>query len=109
MDKELDKDDNGNWVAPLPFKDNRSRLPDNRFMAMRRAKTFDVNLGKDSVFVVRSNIVSLSNSEDGIAFCSILLTDNCSLTVNLFSQGLSKDVRPLGITNVLYTLTLSLR
>jgi hypothetical protein len=41
MDKELDKDDNGNWVAPLPFKDNRSRLPDNRFMAMRRAKTFD--------------------------------------------------------------------
>ena len=49
MDKELDKDDNGNWVAPLPFKDNRSRLPDNRFMAMRRAKTFDVNLSKDSV------------------------------------------------------------
>jgi hypothetical protein len=37
MDKELDKD-NGNWVAPLPFKDNRSRLPDNRFMAMRGAK-----------------------------------------------------------------------
>jgi hypothetical protein len=30
-----------------------------------------------SSFVVRSNIVSLSNSEDGIAFCSILLNDNC--------------------------------
>ena len=44
MDNEFDKDKNGNWCAPLPFKPNRQRLPNNYSMAIRRAKSLDKSL-----------------------------------------------------------------
>jgi hypothetical protein len=30
MDKEMCKDIDGRWMAPLPFKQDRERLPNNR-------------------------------------------------------------------------------
>ncbi len=36
MKKEFQKDVNNGWVAPLPFKNPRQRLPDNRSQAMKR-------------------------------------------------------------------------
>ncbi|KAL0153706.1 hypothetical protein M9458_050984 [Cirrhinus mrigala] len=36
MKKEFQKDENNGWVAPLPFKNPRQRLPDNKMQAMKR-------------------------------------------------------------------------
>ena len=44
MSKGFQKDDSGNWTAPLPFKPNRERLPNNYSMALRRAKALDSSL-----------------------------------------------------------------
>lgn len=38
------KDSDGRWVAPLPFRDKRPTLENNRQLAMKRAKSFDNNL-----------------------------------------------------------------
>ncbi|XP_050419153.2 uncharacterized protein LOC126832434 [Patella vulgata] len=48
MDREFQRDSSGNWVAPLPFKENRPRLPNNRTQAANRAKSLDYSLRKDS-------------------------------------------------------------
>jgi len=37
----------GNWTAPLPFKSDRPRLPNNKIVAERRAKLLDVSLRKN--------------------------------------------------------------
>ena len=47
MDNEMTKNLDGNWVAPLPFKDGRLRLPNNRPQAMQRARILDKALRKD--------------------------------------------------------------
>ena len=47
MDQEFHKDQNGCWVAPLPFKSNRQRLPNNREQAVKRAKLLDKNLQRN--------------------------------------------------------------
>ncbi|XP_062581093.1 uncharacterized protein LOC134242906 [Saccostrea cucullata] len=44
MDTSFERDDSGHWVAPLPFKQNRPRLPDNKPQALQRARSFDKNL-----------------------------------------------------------------
>jgi hypothetical protein len=44
MDKEMCKDIDGRWMAPLPFKQDRERLPNNRKLALDRALSFDQNL-----------------------------------------------------------------
>lgn len=36
MDQGLQKDKGNNWVAPLPFRTQRRRLPDNRAQALKR-------------------------------------------------------------------------
>ncbi|XP_021346186.1 uncharacterized protein LOC110445733 [Mizuhopecten yessoensis] len=41
MEDSFVKDEEGHWVAPLPFKDNRIRLPNNRSQALRRAGSLD--------------------------------------------------------------------
>lgn len=48
MDKEMKKDSTGNWIAPLPFKDNRPRLPNNRKQALDRARSLDDSLRRNS-------------------------------------------------------------
>ncbi|XP_056020363.1 uncharacterized protein LOC125680242 [Ostrea edulis] len=47
MDRELYRNDSGQWVAPLPFKEPRRRLPDNRQLAVKRAHILDVNLKRN--------------------------------------------------------------
>jgi hypothetical protein len=49
MDKEFKKNMEGNWEAPLPFKSQRPGLPNNRALALNRAKRFDADLRRDPV------------------------------------------------------------
>lgn len=49
LQKELVKDDEGFWSAPLPFKPSRPVLPNNRIQAWRRAQILDVSLKRDSM------------------------------------------------------------
>ncbi|KAL5021845.1 hypothetical protein ScPMuIL_001000 [Solemya velum] len=37
----------GHWEAPMPFKENRPFLPDNKRMALKRAKSFDISLSSN--------------------------------------------------------------
>ncbi|VDI30173.1 Hypothetical predicted protein [Mytilus galloprovincialis] len=46
MEHESYKDEEGCWTAPLPFRRDRIRLPNNRVQALRRAKSLDYNLQK---------------------------------------------------------------
>ncbi|XP_078311581.1 uncharacterized protein LOC144618784 [Crassostrea virginica] len=47
MNKEFKKNGDGNWEAPLPFRSQRPRLPNNRAMALDRANRFDASLRRD--------------------------------------------------------------
>lgn len=49
MHESLQKDNTGNWVAPLPFRQQRLKLPNNRSLALRRANALDVNLQKNPI------------------------------------------------------------
>lgn len=49
MSKEMRRDKDNNWVGPLPFKNPRTRLPNNRSQALHRAKIFDLSLQKDPI------------------------------------------------------------
>lgn len=49
MDSELTKDSSGQWMAPLPFKEPREVLPNNRAQAYQRAKILDKSLQQNSV------------------------------------------------------------
>ena len=46
MDTEFKKGRSGNWVAPLPFRSPRSRLPNNSPLALKRARSLHANLQK---------------------------------------------------------------
>lgn len=46
MDSEFRKDASGQWVAPLPFKSPRPKLPNNRTQVWKRAKLLETNLRK---------------------------------------------------------------
>ncbi|XP_033733157.1 uncharacterized protein LOC117322392 [Pecten maximus] len=48
MDTGFRKNDHGQWEAPLPLKTDRPRLPDNRAQSLRRARTLDTSLRRDS-------------------------------------------------------------
>ncbi|XP_062611017.1 uncharacterized protein LOC134272834, partial [Saccostrea cucullata] len=41
------KNEQGNWEAPLPFKPDRPPLPNNKELAMKRAKSLEISLIKD--------------------------------------------------------------
>ena len=47
MNCEMKKDHAGNWCAPLPFRKNRRRLPNNKQQAKSRMKTLVNSLAKD--------------------------------------------------------------
>jgi hypothetical protein len=49
MDNTFSKDDRGYWEAPLPVKEPRTRLPNNRSMATNHSRTFDASLHMDHV------------------------------------------------------------
>ncbi|KAL5020965.1 hypothetical protein ScPMuIL_000120, partial [Solemya velum] len=48
MDKHFATDDSGSWIAPLPFRASRPSLPNNRALALHRAKTLETSLKKDA-------------------------------------------------------------
>ncbi|XP_056016957.1 uncharacterized protein LOC130053618 [Ostrea edulis] len=47
MDDGFQRDANGNWIAPLPFRHPRPRLPNNRSVALRRAKLLEASLRRN--------------------------------------------------------------
>ncbi|XP_063397214.1 uncharacterized protein LOC134681506 [Mytilus trossulus] len=47
MGKEFKQDDDKNWIAPLPFREDRQRLPNNEQLAMKRARSLDHSLRRD--------------------------------------------------------------
>lgn len=49
MDQEFYLDESGQWVAPLPFREPRDRLPDNRQQALKRAMILDNSLRKNPI------------------------------------------------------------
>ena len=49
MDKEFTKGPLGNWVAPLPFRSSRPRLPNNKPLALKRAESLHISLQKNPV------------------------------------------------------------
>ncbi|XP_033761536.1 uncharacterized protein LOC117343299 [Pecten maximus] len=49
MEDQMKKHKTGQWIAPLPFKENRSRLPNNKKQAMDRAKSLDESLRRNPV------------------------------------------------------------
>ena len=47
MDSQMYKGSDGCWTAPLPFRQDRQRLPNNRPQALRRAHMLDANLRRN--------------------------------------------------------------
>ena len=47
MNKEFRHDSSGNWIAPLPFRPVRQKLPNNREQALHRARILDSSLKKN--------------------------------------------------------------
>ncbi|XP_056017291.1 uncharacterized protein LOC130053762 [Ostrea edulis] len=49
MESKVTKDCDDRWTAPLPFRENRKLLPNNRTQALQRVKSLDRSLQKDEV------------------------------------------------------------
>lgn len=49
MEQGLEKDDSNSWVAPLPFKSPRPRLPDNKVQALNRLSSLRRSLERKPV------------------------------------------------------------
>lgn len=47
MEREFERHSSGNWTSPLPFHENRQRLPNNRAQALKRARTLHSSLLRD--------------------------------------------------------------
>lgn len=47
MDKSFQNDQDGRWKAPLPFRNPRQSLPNNRCQALKRAQMLHANLQKN--------------------------------------------------------------
>ena len=76
MDEGLRKDSNGSWVAPLPFKSPRPRLPDNRPQATKRFMSLKRNLEKKPE--MRDHFLSFMDKmlKNGHAELALPLSDN---------------------------------
>jgi hypothetical protein len=48
MNDNLERDSEGTWIAPLPFKADKPTLPNNRSQAMKRARNLTASLRKDA-------------------------------------------------------------
>ncbi|XP_014676742.1 PREDICTED: uncharacterized protein LOC106816632 [Priapulus caudatus] len=47
MERDITKDNKGCWTAPLPFRSPRQVMPNNRSLALKRAKFLDANLQRN--------------------------------------------------------------
>lgn len=59
MDTSFEKDRNSHWTAPLPFKEQRPILPNNKVLALKRAHSLDVSLRKNPT--KRDHMVTFMN------------------------------------------------
>ena len=48
MDREFYKDTDGKFGAPLPFREPRNKMPNNRSQALKRARSLEISLKKDT-------------------------------------------------------------
>lgn len=48
MDKEVYRDESNSWVAPLPFRQSRQRLPNNREKAVQHFASLQRSLKKET-------------------------------------------------------------
>lgn len=48
MDAGFQKTQEGQWMAPLPFRENRMSLPNNKEAALRRARSFDASIQRNA-------------------------------------------------------------
>lgn len=49
MEKSIHKNADGDWVAPLPFREDCPPLPNNRLQTLNRAKKLQASLSKNPV------------------------------------------------------------
>ena len=68
MNQGIEKDDEGCWSVPLPFKEERPRLPSNRALALKRALMLTSSLRnnpqkRDHVVSFMSNILDRGHAE----------------------------------------------
>ncbi|XP_056000356.1 uncharacterized protein LOC130048119 [Ostrea edulis] len=61
MDKDVHLTIEGNWEAPLPFREKRPRLPNNRMYALKRAQNLDTSLRRDQT--KRDHFISFMKKE----------------------------------------------
>jgi hypothetical protein len=47
VDRTFVKTSTGNWAAPLPFKEPQEKLPNNRYVAWKRARMLQANLQRN--------------------------------------------------------------
>ncbi|XP_061170421.1 uncharacterized protein LOC133179742 [Saccostrea echinata] len=62
MDQNFTRDVDGFWTAPLPFRQDRERLPNNITQALKRAKSLHISMERDPIkkrhmFEFMSNIL----------------------------------------------------
>lgn len=76
MEAGLVKNNQGNWEAPLPFKPDRPLIPNNRELALKRAKSLEVSLMRDK-----------TKQEHFLTFMS-----------NILDKGFAEEVPPLPAT-----------
>ena len=49
MEDGIVREENGNWIAPFPFRKDRPRLENNLMQALQRARNLQRSLLKDTV------------------------------------------------------------
>lgn len=76
MEAGLVKNNQRNWEAPLPFKPDRPLIPNNRELALKRAKSLEVSLMRDK-----------TKLEHFLTFMS-----------NILDKGFAEEVPPLPAT-----------
>ena len=74
MCKGMCKDSSGHWSAPLPFRTPRPSLPNNRSIAMKRAKVLQSSLRRNPVkcehFVTfMQSVFDAGHAEKGSVYC----------------------------------------
>jgi len=73
MESEMCRNDEGNWEAPLPFRESRPTLPNNRSQASKRAEMLEGSLKRDPQ----------------------KMEHFCQFMQNLFDKGFAEEAPPL--------------
>ncbi|XP_069133222.1 uncharacterized protein [Argopecten irradians] len=68
METEFMKNEEGSWTAPLPFIEPRERLPNNREAALKRARSLEISMKRNSkkkedMFTFMGGIIEKGHAE----------------------------------------------